>query len=110
VTCGTLKVRPTVPLKVARPPVADVDADHSDLGQCTAGHGRAPEKTPLIRRASLAGQEHGRTIPLGEIGHRIAMQDSYILCDHPHAFEASRTQFLPPNPKIELVVGKPLIR
>ena len=47
--------------------LADVDADHGDLGQCIAGHGRAPSKAPLIQRASLVGQEHGRTIPLAAI-------------------------------------------
>jgi hypothetical protein len=47
--------------------LADVDADHGDLGQCIAGHGRAPSKAPLIQRASLVGQEHGRTIPLAEV-------------------------------------------
>jgi hypothetical protein len=44
--------------------LADVDADYGDLGACCLGHGRAPVDAAPAQRGSLAGQEHGRTIPL----------------------------------------------
>ena len=47
--------------------LADVDADHGDLGACCLGHGRAPVDAAPVQRRSLAGQEHGRTIPLAEV-------------------------------------------
>jgi hypothetical protein len=50
--------------------LADVDADHGDLGACCLGHGRAPVDAAPVQRQPLAGQEHGRTIPLPDIsGH-----------------------------------------
>ena len=48
--------------------LADVDADHGDLGACCLGHGRAPCDAAPVQRRSLAGQEHGRTIPLAVLG------------------------------------------
>src|SRR5436190_21669918 len=50
--------------------LADVDADYGDLGACCLGHGRAPVDAAPTQRGSLAGQEHGRTIPLPTIGQR----------------------------------------
>ena len=47
-----------------------VDADHGDLGACWLGHGRAPCDAAPVQRQPLAGQEHGRTIPLGEVRAR----------------------------------------
>ena len=48
--------------------LADVDADHGDLGACCLGHGRAPVDAAPVQRQPLVGQEHGRTIPLTDSG------------------------------------------
>ncbi|TFV35601.1 hypothetical protein E4K65_46590 [Bradyrhizobium niftali] len=45
---------------------ADIDADHGDRGTGCLGHGVLPVLAPLAS-LSLAGQEHGRTIPLADI-------------------------------------------
>ncbi|WP_167768299.1 hypothetical protein, partial [Bradyrhizobium sp. MOS001] len=45
---------------------ADIDADHGDRGIECLGHGVLLVLAPLAS-LSLAGQEHGRTIPLAEI-------------------------------------------
>jgi hypothetical protein len=45
--------------------LADVDTDHGD-GRSDARHGRAPRDAAPVQRHPLAGQEHGRTIPLAE--------------------------------------------
>src|SRR2546423_7063175 len=47
--------------------LADVDPDHGDLYVCCLGHGRAPCDAAPVQRQPLAGQEHGRTIPLPEV-------------------------------------------
>ncbi|WP_205124633.1 hypothetical protein, partial [Bradyrhizobium sp. MOS001] len=49
---------------------ADIDADHGDRGIECLGHGVLLVLAPLAS-LSLAGQEHGRTIPLTEIGRRL---------------------------------------
>ncbi|TFV35051.1 hypothetical protein E4K65_46775 [Bradyrhizobium niftali] len=45
---------------------ADIDADHGDRGTGCLGHGVLPVLAPLAS-LSLAGQEHGRTIPLADL-------------------------------------------
>ncbi|MGO4514085.1 hypothetical protein AB4Z51_44770, partial [Bradyrhizobium sp. 2TAF36] len=47
---------------------ADIDADHGDRGIECLGHGVLLVLAPLAS-LSLAGQEHGRTIPLADF-HR----------------------------------------
>ena len=47
--------------------LADVDADHGDLGACCLGHGRAPGDAAPCQRRSLTGREHGRTIPFSDV-------------------------------------------
>ncbi|WP_205124650.1 hypothetical protein, partial [Bradyrhizobium sp. MOS001] len=46
---------------------ADIDADHGDRGIECLGHGVLLVLAPLAS-LSLAGQEHGRTIPLADQG------------------------------------------
>ncbi|WP_459592916.1 hypothetical protein, partial [Bradyrhizobium diazoefficiens] len=43
-----------------------IDADHGDRGTGCLGHGVLLVLAPLAS-LSLAGQEHGRTIPLADI-------------------------------------------
>ncbi|MGO4514125.1 hypothetical protein AB4Z51_44990, partial [Bradyrhizobium sp. 2TAF36] len=45
---------------------ADIDADHGDRGIECLGHGVLLVLAPLAS-LSLAGQEHGRTIPLADV-------------------------------------------
>ncbi|WP_205124613.1 hypothetical protein, partial [Bradyrhizobium sp. MOS001] len=45
---------------------ADIDADHGDRGIECLGHGVLLVLAPLAS-LSLAGQEHGRTIPLADL-------------------------------------------
>ncbi|WP_459584019.1 hypothetical protein, partial [Bradyrhizobium diazoefficiens] len=45
---------------------ADIDADHGDRGTGCLGHGVLLVLAPLAS-LSLAGQEHGRTIPIADI-------------------------------------------
>ncbi|QHP68120.1 hypothetical protein EI171_13165 [Bradyrhizobium sp. LCT2] len=45
---------------------ADIDADHGDRSTGCLGHGVLLVLAPLAS-LSLAGQEHGRTIPLAEV-------------------------------------------
>ena len=56
--------------------LADIDADHGDLGACCLGHGRAPGDAAPCQRRSLAGQEHGRTIPLAELNVNASISQS----------------------------------
>ncbi|WP_459632337.1 hypothetical protein, partial [Bradyrhizobium diazoefficiens] len=44
----------------------DIDADHGDRGTGCLGHGVLLVLAPLAS-LSLAGQEHGRTIPLADL-------------------------------------------
>src|SRR5882757_8745676 len=64
--------------------LADVDADHGNLGACCLGHGRAPRDAAPAQRRSLAGQEHGRTIPLPDKARRlgrIGLATRLAMCD-----------------------------
>ncbi|MEJ6898972.1 hypothetical protein, partial [Bradyrhizobium japonicum] len=45
----------------------DIDADHGDRSTGCLGHGVLLVLAPLAS-LSLAGQEHGRTIPLADLG------------------------------------------
>ena len=47
--------------------LADIDADYGNRTLCCRGHGVLLVLAPLAS-LSLAGQEHGRTIPLAVIG------------------------------------------
>jgi hypothetical protein len=51
--------------------LADMDADDGDLGACCLGHGVLHLMQPQVQRGSLAGQEHGRTIPLSELAFAV---------------------------------------
>jgi hypothetical protein len=41
----------------------DIDTEDCALGACCLGHGVLLSPQPQTQRRSLAGQEHGRTIP-----------------------------------------------
>ena len=74
--------------------LADVDADHGDLGACCLGHGRAPVDAAPVQRRSLAGQEHGRTIPLPET--MIALLHGPGCADDARTFQGEQSRdFLP---------------
>jgi hypothetical protein len=47
--------------------LADIDANHGDGGVERLGHGVLLVLGTPCQLQSLAGQEHGRTIPLGDI-------------------------------------------
>ena len=49
--------------------LTDIDADYGNRNLCCRSHGVLLVLAPLAS-LSLAGQEHGRTIPLADIGLR----------------------------------------
>jgi hypothetical protein len=49
--------------------LADIDADHGDRGIGCLRHGVLLVFGAPCQLRLLAGQEHGRTIPLGDISH-----------------------------------------
>ncbi len=53
--------------------LADIDADYGDCIAEIVGHGGAPCLWRPLPDSPLAGQEHGRTIPLPEVGHPILL-------------------------------------
>ena len=53
--------------------LADIDADHSDRSIKIPGHGVLLVFGAPGQLQSLAGQEHGRTIPLPEVEHSILL-------------------------------------
>ncbi|QHP69423.1 hypothetical protein EI171_20310 [Bradyrhizobium sp. LCT2] len=69
---------------------ADIDADHGDRGTGCLGHGVLLVLAPLAS-LSLAGQEHGRTIPLAEIN---VVQLRCRTCN-PHGFVSCPIWFTP---------------
>jgi hypothetical protein len=48
--------------------LADIDADHGDPRYWVSGTWRAPCLWPPCQLRLLAGREHGRTIPLPDLG------------------------------------------
>ncbi|TFV36125.1 hypothetical protein E4K65_45990 [Bradyrhizobium niftali] len=58
---------------------ADIDADHGDRGTGCLGHGVLPVLAPLAS-LSLAGQEHGRTIPLADIARSTGLRSAVGFC------------------------------
>ena len=48
--------------------LTDIDADYGNRNLCCRSQGVLLVLAPLAS-LSLAGQEHGRTIPLGDMGH-----------------------------------------
>jgi hypothetical protein len=50
-----------------KPVLADIDADYGDCGFERVGHGVLLVFGAPCQLRSLAGQEHGRTIPLAEV-------------------------------------------
>ena len=57
---------PKVDLKMANLTLRDIDADYGNRTMCCRRHGMLLVLAPLAS-LSLAGQEHGRTIPLADI-------------------------------------------
>jgi hypothetical protein len=53
--------------------LANIDTDYADHDVEIVGHGDAPCLWRPLPDSLLAGQEHGRTIPLADVGSRILL-------------------------------------
>jgi hypothetical protein len=65
--------------------LADIDADHGDRTVECLGHGACSlSLVPLFSQLRLlAGQEHGRTIPLPDLASAVDGHSRWRGCQHP---------------------------
>ena len=77
--------------------LADIDADHGDRAIRCLRHGVLPVFGAPCQLRLLAGQEHGRTIPLTDLLNVAQVTFGWAAVVTPQADEGAQTGLVPPS-------------